>query len=124
MLRVIPPSTTTFAPVMYAASSEKTNAITAGRSDRICAKMRHVQLRYPDVWAAHLPPGADPAALDLTAKRSLPAAWAARWTEAPEREQIVGVLTRGDLDRESRRMAGRLHGAGLRAGDRILFSAG
>ena len=84
-------------------------------------------LRYPDVWAAHLPAGEDPAALDLTARRSLPAAWAANRAAAPERpvlhDRVRGWLTNGQLEAESAAVAARLHAAGLRPGDRFLMSA-
>ena len=84
-------------------------------------------LRFPDAWAAHLPPGADPAALDLTARRSLPAAWAAIRAAAPDRPVLHdprrGWLTGAAVERESAAVAARLHGAGLRAGDRFLMSA-
>jgi malonyl-CoA/methylmalonyl-CoA synthetase len=59
---------------------------------------------------------------------SLVRSWASHWNAAPERPALRfsdGVVLRyGDLDTASRRAAGRLHAAGLRAGDRILFSAG
>jgi malonyl-CoA/methylmalonyl-CoA synthetase len=78
-------------------------------------------------WAVHLPEGVDPAGLDLLAERSLPAAWARRAAAAPERPALWqagrGWLTRGGLEAASRRVAGRLHRAGLRAGDRVLCSA-
>ena len=59
---------------------------------------------------------------------TLPRAWAARCSEAPDRpvlwEERRGWVTAGDLDRASRRIAARFAGAGLRPGDRILLSAG
>jgi malonyl-CoA/methylmalonyl-CoA synthetase len=58
---------------------------------------------------------------------TLPRAWAARFSDAPDRpvlwEERRGWVTAGDLDRASRRLAARLDGAGLRPGDRILISA-
>ena len=85
-------------------------------------------LRAPAVWAAHLSAGADPAALALTAQRSLPAAWAARRATAPDarvlHDPVRGWLTAAALERESAEVAGRLHAAGLRPGDRFLMSAG
>src|SRR5207248_5760266 len=58
---------------------------------------------------------------------TLPEAWAARFAEAPDRpllwEGRRGWVAAGDLDRASRRVAARLAGAGLRAGDRVLMSA-
>ena len=83
--------------------------------------------RFPDVWAAHLPAGADPAGLDLTARCSLPAAWAASRAAAPDRpllhDPVRGWLTAATVERESATVAARLHGAGLRPGDRFLMSA-
>ncbi len=77
-------------------------------------------------WARHLPPGVDPGTVDLLARRSLPAAWAANWASAPDAPAVhddQGWLTNADLDRRARRIAGRLAGAGLRAGDRVVMSA-
>jgi malonyl-CoA/methylmalonyl-CoA synthetase len=79
-------------------------------------------------WAVHLPPGMQPGDLDLLAERSLPAAWSRRAAEAPGRPALWqaarGWITRGELEQASRRVAGRLHRAGLRSGDRVLSSAG
>jgi malonyl-CoA/methylmalonyl-CoA synthetase len=84
-------------------------------------------LTYPDIWGAHVPDGGglDPAS--LTEQRSLPAVWARRWRDAPDSPAVGAAgrwLTSQELDEASARVAGRLHGAGLRSGDRILFSAG
>jgi malonyl-CoA/methylmalonyl-CoA synthetase len=75
--------------------------------------------------SVHLPPGVrcEPASLGA---RSLPKAWAAHWRAAPERPALAGGgrrLAWGELEAESARAAGRLHAAGLRAGDRVLMSA-
>jgi malonyl-CoA/methylmalonyl-CoA synthetase len=88
----------------------------------------------PGAWAVHLPPGVDPGSLDLLAEGSLPAAWARRWAadpdrpvlrDAPRRPEGEGEwVTRRQLDQASRRVAARLHRAGLRRGDRVLVSAG
>jgi malonyl-CoA/methylmalonyl-CoA synthetase len=79
-------------------------------------------------WAVHLPAGMDPGAVDLLAEESLPAAWRRRAEEAPDRPALwaagTGRLTREELDRASRRVAGRFHRAGLAPGDRVLCSAG
>lgn len=79
-------------------------------------------------WAIHLPPGMDPAGLDLLAEGSLPRAWASRWAEDPNRpllwEARRGWMSAGQLEEASRRIAARLHRAGLRRGDRVLMSAG
>jgi malonyl-CoA/methylmalonyl-CoA synthetase len=79
-------------------------------------------------WAAHLPEGMDPGAVDLLAEESLPAAWRRRATEAPDRPSLwaagPGWLSRGALEQASRRVAGRFHRAGLAPGERVLCSAG
>ena len=58
---------------------------------------------------------------------TLPETWAAHFDADPERpvlwEERRGWVRAGDLDRNSRRVAARLAGAGLRPGDRILMSA-
>lgn len=81
----------------------------------------------PPAWAVHLPPGTDPAAVDLLAGRSLPAAWADRWQAEPDRpvlhDAASGWVTAGELERASAVVAGRLQHAGLRPGDRVLLSA-
>lgn len=75
-------------------------------------------------WAAHLPPGVDD--IDLLRDQTLVRAWTRRWADDPARPLLHrvarGWLTAGDLERESRRFAGRLHAAGLRRGDRLLVS--
>jgi malonyl-CoA/methylmalonyl-CoA synthetase len=76
--------------------------------------------------AAHLPKGV---AFDPTAggAGTLPRSWARHFAHAPERIALAdgrgAELTYGALDAATRRAAGRLHGAGLRAGDRVLVSA-
>ncbi|MGB2940618.1 MAG: AMP-binding protein [Candidatus Dormiibacterota bacterium] len=80
-------------------------------------------------WHVHLPPGVKPASVDLVGKRSLPAAWLAAWAANPDAPVLLGPdrsgwLTAEQLEAASRRVAGRLLGAGLTPGDRILFSAG
>jgi len=81
----------------------------------------------PPAWAVHLPAGMDPGAVDLLAEESLPSAWRRRAEEAPDRPALwaagPGWLTRGALERASRRVAGRFHRAGLAPGDRVLCSA-
>src|SRR5574341_671043 len=76
-------------------------------------------------WAVHLPAGAPLDAASLAAE-SLPAAWARHWRAAPERPALAdatGALAWGELEAASAQAAGRLFGAGLRTGDRVLFSA-
>ena len=57
---------------------------------------------------------------------TLPAAWSANWRAAPEKTFLVdvdGTEYRGaDLLDATARIAGRLHGAGLERGDRVLLS--
>src|SRR5687768_5202978 len=75
-------------------------------------------------WSAHLPAGEE---VDLVARGTLVAAWLATWSQEPARPLLHstsrGWLSAGALERESRLVAGRLHGAGLRRGDRLLLSA-
>ena len=77
-------------------------------------------------WAAHLPPGVDPARLDLTGAGSLPAAWAARWRSRPDRAVVRDPdgtwATGADLLARTAAVAGRLAAAGLVPGDRVLVS--
>lgn len=79
-------------------------------------------------WRAHLPPGVGPDEVRLGARGSLPAAWAASWTAAPDAPLLRGTsgewLSAAALQEATARVAGRLAAAGLHAGDRMLFSAG
>ena len=58
---------------------------------------------------------------------TLPRSWARHFAHARERiafgDERGAELTYGALDAATRRAAGRLHAAGLRAGDRVLVSA-
>jgi len=77
-------------------------------------------------WARHLPPGVDPASVDLLARGSLPAAWGSRFAAEPERPVVHDGdrwHTAGDLDRRSRAAASRFARAGLGPGDRVVMSA-
>ena len=49
-------------------------------------------------WTRHLPAGVDPATIDLTARVSLPAAWAARWRAAPDRPVLRDVDVAEDAE--------------------------
>ena len=75
----------------------------------------------------HFPAGVEPGEVDLLEEVSLPAAWAKRWAVEPSKPTLWdasnGWVTRGDLTRRSEAAAGRLYGAGLRKGDRIILSA-
>ena len=77
--------------------------------------------------AVHFPVGVEPGEMELTAEVSLPAAWAKRWAVEPSKPTLwdagTGWVTRGDLARRTKAAAGRLYGAGLRKGDRIILSA-
>lgn len=76
---------------------------------------------------AHLPGGLTPDEVDLLAAGSLPRSWTARWAAAPQAPVLIDadgwVTTADQLEVATRRVAGRLHRAGLRAGDRLLMSA-
>jgi malonyl-CoA/methylmalonyl-CoA synthetase len=85
-----------------------------------------VALDYGRAVSVHVPLGS---AFDVRTlgARSLPAAWAEHFRRAPERP-VLGEpgrawLSWGELEAESARAAGRLAGAGLCAGERVLFSA-
>ncbi|MCY4193410.1 MAG: AMP-binding protein [bacterium] len=77
--------------------------------------------------AVHFPAGVDPDEVDLLGEVSLPAAWARRWAAKPSTPTLwdaeTGWVSRGDLARRTKAAAGRLFGAGLRKGDRVVFSA-
>jgi hypothetical protein len=82
-------------------------------------------------WARHLPEsfwpdGVDAEGLDLLARGSLPAAWTANWASDPQRPMVRDPdgtwLTGADLLALTGTVAGRLHRAGLRAGDRVLVT--
>jgi malonyl-CoA/methylmalonyl-CoA synthetase len=78
-------------------------------------------------WAAHLPAGRSLAEVDLTGRRSLPAAWRLTWAATPDRVVLTDVegrsLTAAQLEEASRDVAGRYAAAGLVPGDRVLMSA-
>jgi len=80
----------------------------------------------PGGSARHLPPGTS---FDPTAggAGTLPRSWARQFARGPARPALADergtALDYRALDTASRRAAGRLHAAGLRAGDRVLLSA-
>ncbi len=89
---------------------------------------RRVPLRP---WRDHLPPGTGLAVEALLSSRTLPAAWAARWGAAPGAplwmEPAAGGgrwWTAGEFEAATRAVAGRLRGAGLQPGDRLVWSTG
>jgi len=75
---------------------------------------------------------------DLTAAGTLPRAWSARWGRSPGDPVLLDAATgadadgrpldrwwtAGELEAATRRAAGRLAGAGLVPGDRLLWSTG
>ena len=65
--------------------------------------------------------------MDLLGEVSLPTGWSKRWAAQPSKptlwDAINGWATGGDLARRTKAAAGRLYGAGLRKGDRIILSA-
>ena len=77
-------------------------------------------------WSRHLPGSVDGATLDLLARGSLPAAWAANWALDPQRQIIRDPdgtwFTGADLLSLTTVVAGRYHRAGLRPGDRVLVT--
>jgi malonyl-CoA/methylmalonyl-CoA synthetase len=91
-------------------------------------------------WREHLPVGSDLAAGDLVASGTLMRAWSARWRDDPRAPLWKGAdgptdgpgsvdrgtggrwWTAGEFDAATRRIAGRLSGAGLQPGDRVVWS--
>ena len=77
-------------------------------------------------WARHLPAGTAPESVDLTRRVTLPRAWVSWWRAHPDQQVIVDPggpsVTGADLLDRTRLAAGRLAGAGLRPGDRVLVS--
>jgi malonyl-CoA/methylmalonyl-CoA synthetase len=80
----------------------------------------------PTQWSGRLEPGVPPDAVDLLASVSLPAAWSARWRAAPSspvvRDPDGTWITAAELLERTALVAGRLFGAGVRPGDRVLLS--
>ena len=81
----------------------------------------------PPEWTRHLPPGAHASGVDLLARTSLPAAWARLWESMPARSVLTDVdgghLSGAEMLERTETVAGRLHRAGLRRGDRVLTCA-
>jgi malonyl-CoA/methylmalonyl-CoA synthetase len=91
-------------------------------------------------WRAHLPEGSQFDDADLSAAGTLVRAWSSGWTAAPNApvlldaapgspDEVAGHRHRvgtwwsaAELDEVTRRAAGRLVGAGLVPGDRVLWS--
>ncbi len=76
----------------------------------------------------HLAPDARLQSADLTRSGSLPRAWVAGWSASPDapllREPDGRAVTTGRMEEATRIAAGRLVAAGLRPGDRVLWSTG
>ena len=83
---------------------------------------------HPRPWRAHLPAGSDLQVEDLTARHSLPRAWAQIWGGEPGAPLLLDAFSgdrwvrAGELDDMTRRRAGELGRLGLRRGDRLLWS--
>jgi malonyl-CoA/methylmalonyl-CoA synthetase len=83
-------------------------------------------------WRDHLPPGSGFQVGDLTARRSLPAAWAEVWQADPSAPLLYDAgagdgarwVTAGELDARTRRAALDLRAMGLEPGDRLLWCTG
>ncbi len=87
----------------------------------------------PRPWRAHLPAGSDLQVEDLTARHSLPRAWARTWARDPGAPLLLdasgaasdasGTWCRaGELDEMTRAGAAELGRLGLGRGDRLLWS--
>jgi malonyl-CoA/methylmalonyl-CoA synthetase len=87
-------------------------------------------------WREHLPPGTTWAPSQLTARGSLPAAWAEVWGSAPEAPALLETpspgaglragswVTAGEVNERTRAAVVRLWDLGLATGDRVLWSTG
>jgi malonyl-CoA/methylmalonyl-CoA synthetase len=86
----------------------------------------------PRPWSDHLASGSDFHVEDLTARRSLPAAWAAVWSDHPSAPLLYDVgagdaarwVTAGELEERTRVGAQNLKAMGLVPGDRLLWCTG
>jgi len=83
----------------------------------------------PRPWPAHLPAGTAFAADELTARGSLPAAWASTWSDrerAPLLVEASGAGQRwcsaGEFEERTRRLALALRDRGIVPGQRIVWS--
>jgi malonyl-CoA/methylmalonyl-CoA synthetase len=74
-----------------------------------------------------LPAGVAPDDVNLLADRSLPRSWTRRWASLGDRQLLfddaTGWISAAQLEERTRQVAGRLAGAGLSGGDRLLLSA-
>ena len=80
----------------------------------------------PD-WSIHLPPGLDPAAIDLTGAGNLPTQWVRRWAEHPGAPSLIDIngtlVSAAELEQRTRSVALGLRGAGLAPRDRLVIAA-
>jgi len=90
--------------------------------------MSDVTMDLGAAWRAHLPPGETLGSAAELGAVTLPLRWRRRWEADPQRRALWdadgGWVTAGEFAQRTARAAGRLLGAGLRAGDRVLLSAG
>jgi malonyl-CoA/methylmalonyl-CoA synthetase len=94
--------------------------------------MENVQSSPPRHWRDHLPAGSTLHVEDLTARRSLPAAWADVWASDPSAPLIYDAgagdaarwITAGEFEERTRHFAHHLMGLGLPPGDRVLVCVG
>jgi malonyl-CoA/methylmalonyl-CoA synthetase len=85
---------------------------------------------YPRPWREHLPAGSEFRAESLTARRSLPRAWAQTWARDPDAPALLDASAgdgprwcrAGELDELTRLRAGQLVSLGVEPGDRVLWS--
>jgi malonyl-CoA/methylmalonyl-CoA synthetase len=77
-------------------------------------------------WAIHLPSSAAGVEVERLAGCGLPQRWLERWSERPSWPQLRNLdgrwLPSGELEERSRELAGRLRGAGLEPGERLVLS--
>jgi len=86
----------------------------------------------PRHWREHLPAGTDLEVEDLTARRSLPAAWVDVWGASPSAPLVYDAgaadasrwITAGEFEEQTRFAAERLRRLGLQTGDRLLWCTG
>src|SRR5271156_6412104 len=94
--------------------------------------MDNVQNSLPRHWRGHLPAGSTLGVEDLTARRSLPAAWADVWASEPSAPLIYDAgaggaarwITADEFEERPRQFSHHLIGLGLPAGDRVLVCVG
>ncbi|HXX89838.1 MAG TPA: AMP-binding protein [Acidimicrobiales bacterium] len=86
----------------------------------------------PRPWRDHLPPGSSIDTPDLTARGSLPTAWAGVWGAHADRPLLYDAgagpdarwVSAARFEEQTRRAAARFAELGLEAGDRVVWSMG